>query len=147
MHKVLYVICIMVFVALRRSLLIILLSTAAWCANGDCLKQVSHFLGDPFVVAFNSNRTHCSESGFSRTSIRNMLCFLLPCLATLFTFLSWYFVVFDVLVCLTHCCRESKRKTPAVVSLRNGERLFGEAALSTVSVLQHSHLRHQISHL
>ena len=29
--------------------------------------------------------------------------------------------------------RESKRKTAAVVSMRNGERLFGEAALSTVS--------------
>ena len=34
--------------------------------------------------------------------------------------------------CLS-CCRESKRKTAAVVSLRNGERLFGEAASSTVS--------------
>ena len=29
---------------------------------------------------------------------------------------------------------ESKRKTPAIVSLRNGERLFGDAALSTVGV-------------
>ena len=31
------------------------------------------------------------------------------------------------------CCRESKRKTAAVVALRNDERLFGDAALNTVS--------------
>ena len=29
-------------------------------------------------------------------------------------------------------CRESKRKTAAVVALRNDERLFGDAALNTV---------------
>lgn len=29
--------------------------------------------------------------------------------------------------------RESKRKTAAIMSLRNDERLFGDAALSTVS--------------
>ena len=34
---------------------------------------------------------------------------------------------------LSLVARESKRKTAAVVSMRNGERLFGEAALSTVS--------------
>ena len=30
------------------------------------------------------------------------------------------------------CSRESKRKTAAVVALRNDERLFGDAALNTV---------------
>lgn len=31
------------------------------------------------------------------------------------------------------CCSESQRKTPLAVALRNGERTFGEAALSTVN--------------
>ena len=34
---------------------------------------------------------------------------------------------------INYCYRESKRKTAAVVALRNNERLFGDAALNTVS--------------
>ena len=38
-----------------------------------------------------------------------------------------------MVIVINYCCRESKRKTAAVVALRNNERLFGDAALNTVS--------------
>ena len=42
--------------------------------------------------------------------------------------------VIEIVVIMTnYCYRESKRKTAAVVALRNNERIFGDAALNTVS--------------
>ena len=38
-----------------------------------------------------------------------------------------------IITCPLSLYRESKRKTAAIVSMRNDERLFGDAALSTVS--------------
>ena len=42
-------------------------------------------------------------------------------------------VIEIVVIMINYCYRESKRKTAAVVALRNNERLFGDAALNTVS--------------
>ena len=41
-------------------------------------------------------------------------------------------------------CRESKRKTPAIVSLRNDERLFGDPAYTMVCVYVYVYLVYRI---
>ena len=40
-------------------------------------------------------------------------------------------------IALLYSCRESKRKTPTVVALRNDERLFGDPAYAMVCVYVH----------
>ena len=43
-------------------------------------------------------------------------------------------MVYALLIYMIVRFRESKRKTAAIVALRNDERLFGDAALNTVSL-------------
>ena len=42
-----------------------------------------------------------------------------------------------IYICIHDVCRESKRKTPAIVSLRNDERLFGDPAYTMVRMCVH----------
>jgi len=47
---------------------------------------------------------------------------------------SWFFGVQQCSVIL-HCCRESSRKTPTTVHLKDGEMLVGGPAVSAVCIM------------
>lgn len=103
-----------------------------WCAHGDCSQQVGVTCSDPqekhrWWVWFSG------DSSAQRIYLQGWFNIIALCF-------SFYFTCFCLIVVVKlakitmFLFRESRRKTPAVVCLKENERLFGDSALGVVRV-------------